>query len=187
MEPINWAPEHSDALREGVARGMSFSKIAEAINLKFNTAYSRNAVIGRAKRMGLAAVDRPPCRMGPRPDRPHEPRADQPRSLAFSRPPPACAKPEPVRLQCVEIEPRHLSLIELERDDCRYPYGGDLEGEAITFCGHPRRSGASYCTPHFRLSRNPDLPPELQAPPRSAWWKLREGRAVALAIFGTRS
>jgi GcrA cell cycle regulator len=57
----------------------------------------------------------------------------------------------------VEIEPRHLSLVELERGDCRYPYGGDSEGEAITFCGHPRRPGSSYCTPHFHLSRNPDL------------------------------
>ena len=43
----------------------------------------------------------------------------------------------------------------LERGDCRYPYGGDEEGEAITFCGHPCRPGSSYCTPHFHLSRNP--------------------------------
>jgi GcrA cell cycle regulator len=62
---------------------------------------------------------------------------------------------KPVKLRCVVIEPRHLSLIELERGDCRYPYGGDEEGETITFCGHPRRPGSSYCTPHFHLSRNP--------------------------------
>ena len=51
-----------------------------------------------------------------------------------------------------------LSLIELEHGDCRYPYGGDEEGEAITFCGHPRRPGSSYCGPHFQLSRNPVEP-----------------------------
>ena len=67
---------------------------------------------------------------------------------------------KPVKLRCVAIEPRHLSLIELERGDCRYPYGGDEEGEAITFCGHPRRPGSSYCAPHFHLSRNPVEPPE---------------------------
>ena len=44
---------------------------------------------------------------------------------------------------------------ELQRRDCRYPYGGDSEGEAITFCGHPRQPGSSYCTPHFHLSRDP--------------------------------
>ena len=58
------------------------------------------------------------------------------------------------------IEPRHLDLTELERGDCRYPYGGDEEGEAITFCGHPRRPGSSYCTPHFHLSRDPVVPAE---------------------------
>jgi len=67
---------------------------------------------------------------------------------------------KPVKLRCVAIEPRHLSLIELERGDCRYPYGGDEEGEAITFCGHPRRPGSSYCAPHFHLSRNPVELPE---------------------------
>ena len=54
---------------------------------------------------------------------------------------PAFERTEPTRLRCVEIEPRHLSLIDLERGDCRYPYGGDEEGEAITFCGHPRATG----------------------------------------------
>jgi GcrA cell cycle regulator len=70
---------------------------------------------------------------------------------------------KPVKLRCVAIEPRHLSLIELERGDCRYPYGGDEEGEAITFCGHPRRPGSSYCTPHFHLSRGPGTPSERTA------------------------
>ena len=50
---INWAPAHCDALRECLARGMSFAEAADAINTRFGTAYSRNATIGRAKRMGL--------------------------------------------------------------------------------------------------------------------------------------
>jgi GcrA cell cycle regulator len=68
-----------------------------------------------------------------------------------------------VELRCVEIDPRHLSLTELERDDCRYPYGGDEEGEAITFCGHPRRHGSSYCTAHFHLTRGPGAASERAA------------------------
>src|ERR1700736_4794302 len=59
MEATNWAPEHSDALREYFARDMSFSEIAKAINSKFKTAYSRNATLGRAKRMGLGGSNRP--------------------------------------------------------------------------------------------------------------------------------
>ena len=54
MEQVNWAPEHSDALRDYLVRGMAYSEIVEAINAKFNTNYSRNAAIGRARRMGLA-------------------------------------------------------------------------------------------------------------------------------------
>ena len=53
--------------------------------------------------------------------------------------------------------------MELERGDCRYPYGGDEEGEAITFCGHPRRKGSSYCTPHFHLTRGPGTAAERAA------------------------
>jgi GcrA cell cycle regulator len=162
MEQINWAPEHSDALREYVARGMSFSEIADAINTKFKTAYSRNAAIGRAKRLGLggpAGPQRSP-RVRPRLERLREVRPAESRRSELHWPKPALEKTEPIKLRCVEVEPRHLSLIELERGDCRYPYGGDSEGEAITFCGHPRRPGSSYCTPHFHLSRNPDLPPE---------------------------
>src|ERR1700687_3594047 len=58
MQSTDWASEHSDALREYLVKGMSYSEIAEAINAKFKTAYSRNAAIGRARRMGLAGRDR---------------------------------------------------------------------------------------------------------------------------------
>ena len=79
------------------------------------------------------------------------------------RPMPAFDRTEPVKLRCVEIVPRHLALIELERGDCRYPYGGDADGEAITFCGHPRGTGSSYCTPHFHLTRGPGTASERAA------------------------
>jgi GcrA cell cycle regulator len=59
MEPTDWAPGHSDALRDLLAQHLSFSKIAAAINKKFNTGYSRSATLGRARRMGLLGSDRP--------------------------------------------------------------------------------------------------------------------------------
>ena len=68
---------------------------------------------------------------------------------------PTFERTETVKLRCVEIDPRHVSLTELEPDDCRYPYGGDQERDAITFCGHPRRQGSSYCAAHFHLTRGP--------------------------------
>jgi hypothetical protein len=163
MEPTNWAPEHSDALREHLAKGMSFSEIAKAINSRFNTTYSRNAALGRARRMGLAGEERSASPLDAKPltlPRVGEARSTELRMAAFHWPAPVFERVKPKKLRCVKIEPRHLSLIDLEHGDCRYPYGGDEEGEVITFCGHPRRTGSSYCTPHYQLSRNPIPPPE---------------------------
>ncbi len=155
MQSNNWAPEHSQALWEHLARGMSYSGIADAINEKFKTAYSRNATIGRARRMGLGGLDRPADlpKLPPRSQTPNLKRARERYAAQFGRPP--VFEAEPITLRCVEIDPRHLSLIELEAGDCRYPYGGDEEDEIITFCGHPCREGSSYCAPHFYLTRGP--------------------------------
>jgi GcrA cell cycle regulator len=83
------------------------------------------------------------------------------RMVKLSRP--VLKRAAALSLRCVAIVPRHLSLLELEAGDCRYPYGGDQEGEPITFCGHPRRDGSSYCVSHFHLTRT-----DLSAPERSA-------------------
>jgi len=158
----SWPAAHSQALREYLAMGMSFSRIADAINAQFGTRYSRNAMIGRARRMGLVRPAQPGDRSvtprkasTPHLQRPGKRRAPRRKSPA-SKPAPAKRR----KLRCVEIAPRHLTLMELGPGDCRYPYGGDVEGEAISFCGHPQRVGSSYCAPHFRLTRGGDAPEE---------------------------
>jgi GcrA cell cycle regulator len=155
----SWAEEHSRALREYLEKGLSFSRIAKAINARFNTAYSRNATIGRARRMGLSGPGQAdiPAQRKPQPKpRPARLRKMRARALAQSRPKRAVLKrAAALKLRCVGIVPRHLSLLELEPGDCRYPYGGEAEGEAITFCGHPRREGSSYCVAHFHLTSSP--------------------------------
>jgi GcrA cell cycle regulator len=163
----SWAEEHSRALREYLERGLSFLEIANALNARFNTAYSRNAAIGRATRMGLAGPEKPvrPARLRPQP-KPDPVRLKKlrARGLAESRPKlPVGERAAALKLRCVGIVPRHLSLLELEARDCRYPYGGDEEGEAITFCGHPRREGSSYCVSHFHLTSGPGTASERSA------------------------
>ncbi|MHC2785515.1 hypothetical protein ACVMBZ_004729 [Bradyrhizobium liaoningense] len=72
----------------------------------------------------------------------------------LSLPPKSAMKPAVrVKLRCVGVQPRLIQLVELEPADCRYPYGGDKDGEDITFCGHPRQPGSSYCAPHAGLAR----------------------------------
>jgi GcrA cell cycle regulator len=155
MEATNWAPAHAAALREYLALGMSYAEIARAINAKFNTNYSRNAAISRARRMGLAGTERPD-------DSGRPPEGNAVADLHISRERYDIVArwfaPRPVKipkLRCAAIEPRHLTLLQLEPGDCRYPYGGDEEGEAITFCGHPKREESSYCTAHFHLTNGP--------------------------------
>jgi GcrA cell cycle regulator len=163
MQSGDWTPEHSQALRDHVARGISFARAAAEINAQFGTAYTRNAAIGRGKRMGLIGSARREDRSVPakarRPAKaPRQvkarkrPDAESPRSEPQPETVPVVAV-APVMLRCVGMSPRLISLAELEPCDCRYPYGGDKDDEPIAFCGHPRRKGSSYCTPHFRLTR----------------------------------
>jgi GcrA cell cycle regulator len=166
----DWPPEHSQALRQYHARGMSYAQIAAAINARFGTGYSRSAAIGRGKRLGLAVPEgrekRPTPARKARLLQPPDPRLRDRHISKVLRPKPVLKSGMNVmtiKLRCVEIDPRHLSLTELECDDCRYPYGGDEEGRAITFCGHPRRHGSSYCTAHFHLTRGPGAASERAA------------------------
>jgi GcrA cell cycle regulator len=155
MQSTSWTPEHSSALREYLAKGMSYSEIVEAINAKFNTAYTRHAAIGRARRLGLASAARPgdSSRLPPKAPQPSPQKVRERYASLSGWTMPVFEREETVRLRCVETDPRHLTLPELEPGDCRYPYGGDEEGEAITFCGQPCREDSSYCTPHFHLTR----------------------------------
>jgi GcrA cell cycle regulator len=158
MEPGHWSSEHSDALRDYFLKGMSYAEIRREINARFGTAYTRNAVVGRAKRLGLAAPER---MMSPSivPSLPGElsPLSPARPALAgLNLPPQSALKPaNPVKLRCVGVRPRLITLVELERGDCRYPYGGDKEGEEIHFCGHPRQPRSSYCAPHAWVTRGP--------------------------------
>jgi len=157
MQSGDWTAEHSHALREYITRGISFAQAAAEINARFGTAYTRNAALGRGKRMGLIVPARHEDRLVPA----KALRQGKARERRGSKPPRPDQQPEivqvvaavPVKLRCVGISPRLILLAELEPCDCRYPYGGDKDGEPIVFCGHPRRAGSSYCTPHFRLSR----------------------------------
>jgi GcrA cell cycle regulator len=157
MQSFIWAPEHSDALRDCLSRGMSYGQAAKVINARFGTGFTRNAAVGRAKRLGLKAAS--VRKVASRPRRPARwgestPKTPQKmiRPAASAEPGPAPEPVKAVKLRCVGITPRLLAFADLEPDDCRYPYGGEKEGEAYAFCGHPRIPHSSYCRPHHTLT-----------------------------------
>ena len=170
MQSFIWAPEQSDALRDCLSRGMSYGQAASAINARFGTEFTRNAAIGRAKRLGLEPVAvRKVLRRPRRPARWGESAPNPPqkvvRPAAAATPAPTLEPVEPVKLRCVGIKPRLLAFADLEPGDCRYPYGGEREGEAYAFCAHPRIPGSSYCRPHHALTRGPGTASERMAVP----------------------
>ena len=159
MQSFSWAAEHSAALKDFVVAGMSFSEAADALNAKFGTAYTRNAVLGRAKRMKLVVRARPErgpklnqCRRTKMPPKPSACRASEPAMAA-----PSAGRRAQPKLRCVGVSPRLVSLVDLGAGECHYPYGGDRDGEPITFCGHPCLRGSVYCAPHFHLTRGPAI------------------------------
>ena len=175
MQSFTWAPEHSDVLRDCLSRGMSYGQAASAINARFGTEFTRNAAIGRAKRLGLETASvrkvlprrRRPARWGE--SVPKAPQKNASRKVTHPTAPAALAPaPEPVRpvkLRCVGIKPRLLAFADLEPGDCRYPYGGEREGEAYAFCGHPRIPHSSYCRAHHALTHGLGTVSERMAAP----------------------
>jgi GcrA cell cycle regulator len=162
MQSFIWAPEHSDALRDCLSRGMSYGQAASVINARFGTEFTRNAAIGRATRLGLKTAagqkalvkPRRSARWGEAAPKPSQQKAPQnaARSDASAALAPVPIKMTPVKLRCVGIRPRLIAFDDLEPGDCRYPYGGEKEGETYAFCGHPRVAHSSYCRPHHVLT-----------------------------------
>jgi hypothetical protein len=120
----NWTDERSDYLKESWGHSTA-SAIAAKLNI------SRNAVIGRARRMDLDAK-----RSGPVTGN-----KQRPRQMPVIIRPPAPPPREP--FSWPEIPSLNIPLLELEDGQCRFPCD---EG----FCGHPIVYN-SYCAQHTRL------------------------------------
>jgi GcrA cell cycle regulator len=159
-----WPEEHTQELIRLAGEKLSYRAIANVLNEKFGTSYTKNSMIGKAARLGLSKESAPtvPGNHKPKADRktPYKVRAPRKqtegvkREVFRAKPNSNGGAPGLVRvtlaeisLRCVEIEPRNVSLIDLGPDDCRYPYGDNQ----ILFCGHPKMAGSSYCVPHHHL------------------------------------
>ena len=141
---VLWPVEHELALRALVAEGAgSHAVMAGILNERFGTAYSRNAVIGKSGRMGLSVK----CAKVVKAIR--EPRV---RSRPAPTPKPKPSEDQIARFRCTEVVPKHVAIIDLSKDGCRWPYGDGSDSDPYSFCDHPQFLGSSYCGPHFALS-----------------------------------
>lgn len=157
---IKWTEETKAKLVEiyNSPESYSFHYITSLLNEACGTTYSRCAVIGQAKRLGLSGKV-PAARI--RINKPKIKIIDANSNSSQKRVVESVQAAERPALRFVAVPVRNLSILELEDNDCRYPNGGGVQGDPITFCGCPRYSyeglfgqrRSSYCRPHFELTR----------------------------------
>ncbi len=143
-----WTAEAVDILKRLALDGRSASAIAAALG-----APSRNAVIGKANRIGIrlngdgraSAPGRTPARGRPE------------RSAAVPRPAPAPDAERGSAWTFAEAEigaMRRLRFDEIRDSACRWPIGDPRSGE-FAYCGLEPAEGRSYCAGHCRMAYRP--------------------------------
>jgi GcrA cell cycle regulator len=151
-----WTPERDEKLKTLKKEGLSASEIAARIG----GGLSRNAVLGRAHRLGLCDKFVPKTRyIKPRPARtPPVLQRGASRDALASPPGPFPARP--VSDALLEPDPapeERVRLHDLRPHHCRWPIGDPRE-EDFRFCGR-KRVGPRYCETHERRARQPLWPP----------------------------
>lgn len=143
-----WPTDKTDALRALWVTSLSASQIAYELGFP----YTRNAVIGKAHRIGLP----PRNRRGQRHPKPvvHVlPRV--PRSNGAKRMFDEC---NVTRLFTAPIEevtdPLRVTINDLRERMCKWPLGDPLNDD-FAFCGLRCETGASYCEGHRTLAYLP--------------------------------
>lgn len=163
VKPVTWKkwPEaHAARFLELIAKNLSYAQIADEINQEFGTDYSRNAIVGRANRTGCKSTYKQQGRPGPKPKVRLEPRLRivaangnsnvKHVSTAF------IAVVEPVEPTPIEgLELRHLSLLDLGANECRFECSGQDDGRKFTFCGNIVKPGSSFCAAHHSICWSP--------------------------------
>jgi GcrA cell cycle regulator len=144
-----WSDDHCAELTRLLASGMVYRLIAVALNEKFETAYSKNAVVGKVQRLNLTPPDKP--KRPPYVRKPSERRREF-NSVRIVR---ANSNSNAMRVvSSVVLEQAKLRCVEIECtttfDDvtgCRYPVG---DGPFL-FCNGAQMEGSSYCLNHHVL------------------------------------
>ncbi len=155
---MSWDGERVELLRKLWQEGISASRIAAQLG----AGITRNAVIGKVHRLGLAGRAKPTSSPGvPRPRR-VSPGPMTQKTVALRgntvmlREVVVAEDYEPaVRPQAVVIPiSERVTITELRENMCRWPLGDPLTPE-FRYCGTKCDPSASYCLPHGRMAYQP--------------------------------
>lgn len=130
---LHWAkiPVFLAIMKRCILKKWSARQTAERISRLAGYTVTRNALIGAARRRGMAFQS---DMDGEYPRKPKKPRVRKPKQYVPS---------EPLIIQ----EFLGLSILDLPNNGCHYPNG---DGPFL-FCGQPKSAGSSYCPHHHQI------------------------------------
>ncbi len=153
-----WTDDRIALLRTSWESGMTASQIAEALG----EGVTRNAVIGKAHRLGLES--RPsPVKLGEVVEDLIEgivaAASDALDSAGAAIAAVVTPRPAPKRPSraVAPVKPAKTTLLDLSEKVCKWPIGhpGDTD---FHFCGKPSQAGFPYCTEHCAIAYQAQLP-----------------------------
>jgi GcrA cell cycle regulator len=153
-----WTQDREDLLKKLHGEGLSASQIATRITATgFDV--TRNAVIGKANRMGLTGGDKP--RRSTRSPRKRQPKSGNALNMVFGgqigrKSAKLFLEAEPFTPGPELVIPLHerKTLLQLEDTDCRWGIGDPKEAD-FHFCGKAKVPGLPYCEHHCRRAYQP--------------------------------
>jgi GcrA cell cycle regulator len=152
-----WPDEKVERLKSLWANGESIGRIALELG-----GISRNSVIGKVTRLGLARRENTKTNHNAKPWCRSEriQVASKPRRTPRAAPALAAEGPsiEPVSDTAPRSEPppavAPCGLMDLRADSCRFPFG-DVRDSGFHFCGGTAVTGLPYCGAHARIAYQP--------------------------------
>jgi GcrA cell cycle regulator len=132
---MGWTDERVEQLKQLWTEGLSASQIARQLG-----GVTRNAVIGKVHRLGLAGRATPA--------RAERPRLQMPRRTPVLRAPVAIvAQPIVERDPLTDDKGNHVTVLTISDRNCKWPIGDPASGN-FHFCGHSPKNGSPYCDAH---------------------------------------
>lgn len=151
-----WTEERVELLKKLWLGGLSASQVAGELG-----GTTRNAVISKVHRIGLAGRERKSS-ANPRPRAPRAPSAER---LASTFNPPYSARipapaahmsrePEQELQEAVAPDMKPCTLLELDKNTCRWPVGDPTHPD-FRYCGGKTVTDVPYCNYHMRIAYEP--------------------------------
>ena len=148
MMPVyTWTPDMKAELQRLLGDPcLSYTTISARMSEKFGTEVTRNACIGKARRLGLATKNGVPRKAPPGP-------AAKNKVVAFRRPPVKVDAPIEYQWHKPRDGGGGVNIYQLRHNSCRWPLGGPLLRPPYQYCGCRALPGGPYCAEHAKRSR----------------------------------